>query len=88
MEFFKGFVVREAKSAFTLLEFLIFILVLSLLILAILRSFAVIGIEDFDTMQNLDIYNVPICNKVAPHCVFRSSVLESLRFYEINTTAP
>ncbi|WP_297813443.1 type II secretion system protein [uncultured Helicobacter sp.] len=76
------------RKAFTLLEFLIFILVLSILISAILGSFAVVGLEDFRITQNVDIYNVPICNKVAPNCVFRSPVLESLHFYEINATIP
>lgn len=76
------------RKAFTLLEFLVFILVLGILMSAILGSFAVIRVEDFRTMQEVDIYNVPICNKIAPHCVFSFSISESLRFYEINATIP
>ncbi len=80
--------VDSGRKAFTLLEFLVFVLVLGVLMSAILGSFAVIGIEDFKTMQEVDIYNVPICNKIAPHCVFGFSISESLRFYEINATIP
>lgn len=76
------------RKAFTLLEFLVFILVLGILMSAILGSFVVIGVEDFKIMQEVDIYNVPICNKIAPHCVFGLSISESLRFYEINATIP
>lgn len=77
-----------SARAFTLLEFLVFILVLSVLISAILGSLAVIGLENSEISQKIDIYNVPFCNKIMPHCVFHSQILESSQIYEINATIP
>lgn len=76
------------RRAFALLEFLIFILVLSVLMSAILGSFAVIGQKNIRIPQKIAIDNVPICNKIMPYCVFYSSILESTQLYEINATIP
>ncbi len=82
------FAMKSHTKAFALLEFLIFILVLSILMSAMLGSLAVIGLENFRITQDVDIYNVPICNKIAEHCVFRSPLLDSTLVYEMNATIP
>ncbi|TLD85433.1 type II secretion system protein [Helicobacter sp. MIT 05-5294] len=79
---------NPSKKAFALLEVLIFILVLSILMTAILGSFAVMGIENLRNPQKIAVDNVPLCNKIAPRCVFQSSIVESTQFYEIQTTTP
>lgn len=76
------------RKAFALLEFLIFILVLSILISVILGNFAIVGIENLRISKEVALDNVPICNKIIPHCVFQSNILESTQVYEINATIP
>ena len=82
------FAMESHTKAFALLEFLIFILVLGILVSAMLGSLAVIGLENFRIVQDVDIYNVPMCNKIVEHCVFRSSLLDSTLVYEMNATIP
>lgn len=71
--------------AFALLEFLVFIAVLSVVIVAILGSFTLKHSEMLEKTTHTSLQNVTICNTILPHCVFDSAIPQSAPFFNIDS---
>lgn len=71
--------------AFALLEFLVFIAVLSVVIVAMLKSYALKHPETLAQTPPTSLQNITICNTIAPHCVFDSIIPQSAPFFNIDS---
>ena len=72
--------------AFALLEFLVFIAVLSVVIVAMLKSYALKHPETLAQTPPTSLQNITICNTIAPHCVFDSAIPQSAPFFNLDST--
>ncbi|EES90239.1 hypothetical protein [Helicobacter canadensis] len=73
-----------SKRAFSLLEIILFISVVSILIIALLQSTSLKNIQT--QSQALELQKVTFCNNTNTLCLFQSNIPESLYFYEVNAT--
>ena len=73
-----------SKKAFSLLEIILFISVISVLIIALLQSTSLKNIQI--QKQTLELQKVTFCNNDSISCLFQSNIPESLYFYEVNAT--
>ena len=71
--------------AFALLEFLVFIAVLSVVIVAMLKSYALKHPETLAETLRTSLQNITICNTIAPHCVFDSMIPQSAPFFNLDS---
>lgn len=73
-----------SKKAFSLLEIILFISVISVLIISLLQSTSLKNIQI--QKQTLELQKVTFCNNNSILCLFQSNIPESLYFYEVNAT--
>lgn len=74
------------KKAFSLIEIIIFIAVLSILMTTLLQSVALNLSADTHQSQELILQKVTICDKINFQCVYFSNIQEILYPYEVNAT--
>ncbi|MCI5968362.1 hypothetical protein [Helicobacter sp.] len=75
-------------KAFALLEFLVFMAVLSVIIVAILGNFKQNFSENSQSTQDFSYEFVTFCNKITPNCILDSNIPTPSPLFEVNTTEP
>ncbi len=73
-----------SKKAFSLLEIILFLSVLSILIIALLQSVSLKN--SLAHNQAFSLQKVTFCDTISTFCVFHSKIQESFYFYEVNAT--
>ncbi|TLD82894.1 hypothetical protein LS70_006275 [Helicobacter sp. MIT 11-5569] len=73
-------------KAFALLEFLIFIIVISIVAIGILSNLKQNSIKELKNPNYFDLKNVTFCSKIAPNCILDSKIPPLVPLFEINAT--
>ncbi|WDL74903.1 type II secretion system protein [Helicobacter winghamensis] len=73
-------------KAFALLEFLVFMAILSVIIVGILGNFRQNFSKNSQNTQDFSYEFVTFCNKVTPNCILDSNIPTLTPLFEVNAT--